>query len=77
MSILALIKYFAFSSIAKENLLKLGQKLEKILEDKNTPQETKEKGFAANLHEEWLKQHPESSLKKSKLCTIYMKLECR
>ena len=71
------IKYFAFSPIAKENLLKLGQKLEKILEDKNTPQETKEKGFAANLHEEWLKQHPESSLKKSKLCTIYMKLECR
>ena len=63
--------------IAKERFLNLGQKVEKMLEDSNTPTEMKAKGFATILHEEWLKQHPESSLTKSKLNWAYIKVERR
>ena len=61
--------------VTKEILLNLGQKTEKMLVDHNTPEEMKEKGFAAIFHEAWLKEHPESSLSKSKLCMIYTKLD--
>ena len=56
-------------------ILNLGQKTEKMIEDPDTPIEMKEKGFAANFCEAWLKEHPESSLSKSKLCMIYTKLD--
>ena len=69
------IKDYVFGKNFGKRVLNLGQKVEKMLEDPNTPKETKEKGFAANFHEEWLKQHPESSLSKSKLNYHYLKLQ--
>ena len=56
-------------------ILNLGQKTEKMLEDTNTPEEIKSKGFAANFYEAWLKENPESSLSKTKLCILYTKLD--
>ena len=46
-----------------------------MLEDTNTPEEIKSKGFAANFYEVWLKENPESSLSKTKLCILYTKLD--
>ena len=44
-----------WSKLYKRQLLEVGQRVEKMLQEKGTPNEVKLKGFANILHEEWQK----------------------
>ena len=61
-------------TIAREELLSVGRKVEQMLQNPETPNELKLQGFANVLHEEWRKDHPDSSESSRSLNMMYSRL---
>ena len=59
---------------AREKLLEIGRKVEQMLQNPQTPNELKLKGFANVLHEEWAKEHPASTETSRSLNMMYSRL---
>ena len=52
----------------------IGRKVEQMLQDPETPNELKLRGFANVLHEEWEKEHPDSNESNRSLNMMYSRL---
>ena len=59
---------------ARDVLLEIGRKVEQMLQNSQTPNELKLKGFANVLHEEWTKAHPGSTETSRSLNMMYSRL---
>ena len=54
--------------------MEVGGRVEKMLRDPQTPNETKLKGFAQVLLDEWSKEHPNSTESSRSLNMMYSRL---
>ena len=61
-------------TIPRDELLSVGRKVEQMLQNPKTPNELKLQGFANVLHEEWKKDHPDSSESSRSLNMMYSRL---
>ena len=62
------------SEYARDKLLEIGRKVEQMLQNPQTPNELKLKGFANVLHEEWSKEHPSSTETSRSLNMMYSRI---